>query len=121
MGDDARGTIASMKASREKRDPVVCFWEETGFFMSGDFLLALLAGEEDGSVLDHQSISVETLPQEQDLLASSTMEAFLVEALSGKSFLVEALSFLVELEASLERAALMVTFDVFRKNPRAAA
>ena len=115
MGADARGTIASMKASREKRDPVVCFWEETacpGFFMSGDFLLALLAGEEDGSVLDHQSISVETLPQEQDLLASSTMEAFLVEALSGKSFL---------LEASLERAALMVTFDVFRKNPRAAA
>ena len=111
MGEDARGTIASMKASREKRDPVVCFWEETGFFMSGDFLLALLAGEEDGSVLDHQSISVETLPQEQDLLASSTMEAFLVEALS----------FLVELEASLERAALMVTFDVFRKNPRAAA
>ena len=111
MGEDARGTIASMKASREKRDPVVCFWEETacpGFFMSGDFLLA---GEEDGSVLDHQSISVETLPQEQDLLASSTMEAFLVEALS----------FLVELEASLERAALMVTFDVFRKNPRAAA
>ena len=104
MGEDARGTIASMKASREKRDPVVCFWEETGFFMSGDFLLALLAGEEDGSVLDHQSISVETLPQEQDLLASSTMEAFLVE-----------------LEASLERAALMVTFDVFRKNPRAAA
>ena len=112
MGEDARGTIASMKASREKRDPVVCFWEETacpGFFMSGDFLLA---GEEDGSVLDHQSISVETLPQEQDLLASSTMEAFLVEALSAKSFLVE---------ASLERAALMVTFDVFRKNPRAAA
>ena len=111
MGEDARGTIASMKASREKRDPVVCFWEETacpGFFMSGDFLLA---GEEDVSVLDHQSISVETLPQEQDLLASSTMEAFLVEALS----------FLVELEASLERAALMVTFDVFRKNPRAAA
>ena len=104
MGEDARGTIASMKASREKRDPVVCFWEETRFFMSGDFLLALLAGEEDGSVLDHQSISVETLPQEQDLLASSTMEAFLVE-----------------LEASLERAALMVTFDVFRKNPRAAA
>ena len=107
MGEDARGTIASMKASREKRDPVVCFWEETacpGFFMSGDFLVALLAGEEDGSVLDHQSISVETLPQEQDLLASSTMEAFLVE-----------------LEASLERAALMVTFDVFRKNPRAAA
>ena len=104
MGADARGTIASMKASREKRDPVVCFWEETacpGFFMSGDFLLA---GEEDGSALDHQSISVETLPQEQDLLASSTMEAFLVE-----------------LEASLERAALMVTFDVFRKNPRAAA
>ena len=117
MGEDARGTIASMKASREKRDPVVCFWEETacpGFFMSGDFLLALLAGEEDGSVLDHQSISVETLPQEQDLLASPTMEAFLVEALSAKSFLVE-------LEASLEIAALMVTFDVFRKNPRAAA
>ena len=107
MGEDTRGTIASMKASREKRDPVVCFWEETacpGFFMSGDFLLALLAGEEDGSVLDHQSISVETLPQEQDLLASSMMEFFLVE-----------------LEASLERAALMVTFDVFRKNPRAAA
>ena len=41
------------------------------------------------------------------------MEAFLVEEAS--SFLV------VGLDASLERAALMVTLDVFRKKPRAAA
>ena len=29
MGEDARGTIASMKASREKREPVDCFLGET--------------------------------------------------------------------------------------------
>ena len=29
IGEDARGTIASMKASREKREPVVCFLRET--------------------------------------------------------------------------------------------
>ena len=37
-------------------------------------------------------------------------------------FMEEALSFLLlGLDASLERAALIVTFDVFRKKPRAAA
>ena len=32
MGEDARGTIASMKARREKREPVVCFFPVVGFF-----------------------------------------------------------------------------------------
>ena len=57
-----------------------------------------------GSVLDHQIISGKLLCLEQDLL---------VEVSSVGSFLVE-------LDASLERAARMVTFDVFLKKPRAA-
>ena len=53
MGEDARGTIASMKASREKRDPVVCFfsvvgfWGEFGgfrFLEPGGFGVVLMAG-----------------------------------------------------------------------------
>ena len=53
MGEDARGTIASMKASREKREPVVCFvsvvcfWGEFGgfgFLEPGGFWVALMAG-----------------------------------------------------------------------------
>ena len=64
--------------------------------------------------LDHQIKSGERLLLGQDLPDEIlSMEAFLVEEAS--SFLV------VGLDASLERAALMVTLDVFRKKPRAAA
>ena len=66
-------------------------------------------------MLDHQIISGKLLWLGQDLL---------VEVSSVGSFLKEVLSmgfFLVELDASLERAARMVTFDVFRKKPSAAA
>ena len=104
MGEDARGTIASMKARREKREPVVCFLRFR-FLDSGGFWVTLVAG----SMLDHQIISPDMLLLEQDLLVDI-------------SSMVETLSFLlVGLYASLERAARMVTFDVFRKKPRAAA
>ena len=63
-------------------------------------------------MLDHQIISGRLLWLD-----------LLVEVSSVGSSLEEVLSmgfFLVELDASLERAARMVTFDVFRKKPRAA-
>ena len=109
MGEDARGTIASMKASREKREPVDCFLGETVGLPFLELELFWVALE-----LDHQIKSGERLLLGQDLPDEIlSMEAFLVE---------EALSFLVVgLDASLERAALMVTLDVFRKKPRAAA
>ena len=104
MGEDARGTIASMKARREKREPVVCFLRFR-FLDSEGFWVTLVAG----SMLDHQIISPDMLLLEQGLLVDI-------------SSMVETLSFLVVgLYASLERAARMVTFDVFRKKPRAAA
>ena len=98
MGEDARGTIASMKARREKREPVVCFLGFR-FLDSGGFWVTLVAG----SMLDHQIISPDMLLLEQDLLVDISSMGW------------------VGLYASLERAARMVTFDVFRKKPRAAA
>ena len=60
-------------------------------------------------VLDHHMMSSDMLLPEQDLW----LEKDLLSIVFGS--LVE------EWDASFERAALIVTFDVFRKKPRAAA
>ena len=104
MGEEARGTMASMKASREKREPVVCFPGLT-------FFVPEIAGKgaSEGFLLDHHMMSLDMLLPEQDLW----LEKDLLSTVFGS--LVE------EWVATFERAALIVTFEVFRKKPRAAA
>ena len=104
MGEEARGTMASMKASREKREPVVCFPGLT-------FFVPEIAGKgaSEGFLLDHHMMSLDMLLPEQDLW----LEYAPLSIVFGS--LVE------EWVATFERAALIVTFDVFRKKPRAAA
>ena len=78
--------------------------KDENFELPPGFSVALILA---GNALDHQMKSGEMLPLEEDFSVEiSAMEAFLV---------------VFWLDASFERAARIVTFDVFRKKPRAAA